>query len=107
MSLPICSTTRAMIAIGGTPGAPDFLCGVYRDGETLLQCYHIEGRDVAGTWFLVALFREISKADAFIYTDHENLKPETFPELVDRLGMEEILPSDPFLASAFGPVRLA
>lgn len=107
MSLPIFSTTRSMLAIGGKRGSPDFLCGVYRDGEKLLQCYHIEGRELGSTWVLVALFREISEADAFIYTDHANLKPETFAELVERIGMKEILPSDPFLASAFGPVLFA
>ncbi len=108
MSLFIEQDSRVMIATSQRqPGLPDFLCGVYRNGDHLLQCYHIAGRELGGHWVSIALFRPISEASAFPYTDMGNLRPETFEQLVGRIGMKEICAADPFVSSAFGPVRLA
>lgn len=107
MTLHIHESTRVMIRSCQQPGMPDYLCGVYRNGDHLLLCYSIEGRELAGQWMEVALFRTITEAEAFPYTDMSNMQPETFNQLVERTGMNEICPADSFLASSFGPVRLA
>lgn len=107
MSLFIEQNGRVFIWTDNRPALPNFVCGVYRNGDHLLQCYHIACRELGGTFVGVSLFREISEADAFPYTDMENMHPETLAQLIQRIGMKEICVADPFLSLAFGPVRLA